>query len=145
MSEKIIKSIVAIALTLTIAYVLTMAINGKKQSVESEFDALETGKDILISIDGKNELIDVEKYIAGVLPYEIEATASLDVVCAQAVAIRTGIYYEMGEETVLEGSKLNYKYMSDREGEKKYGRDEYIRIRNICQRAVIETRTKTMN
>lgn len=144
MSEKILKNLVIVLCVLALTYILTFAINGKKESSEQEFQKLDTGKDVLINIEGQNELMDVEQYIAGVLPYEIDETATLEVACAQAVAIRTSIYFTMGDKTVIEGEKLNYKYMTDREGEKNYGREGYAKMRKICQQAVVETCMESM-
>ena len=57
-----------------------------------------------------NRLLDVEQYIAGVLPGLVEPEANVQIMEAQAVAVRTKIYFAMGESTVIDASNLDFKF-----------------------------------
>ena len=48
-----------------------------------------------------NELVDVEKYVAHIMPGIVDASADDSYLQAQAVALRTKVYYAMGDATVI--------------------------------------------
>ena len=50
-----------------VPYIMTIFINGKCKSTSEELNRISTGRDVIMYSDGKNYLIDVEQYIAGVL------------------------------------------------------------------------------
>ena len=121
---------------------MTSFINGRERSSIEIIDSIDTGKDIVIKSDGGNDLIDVEKFIAGVLPGIISWDSSDRLIEAQAVAVRTKIYYVMGDSSAINSEQLGYKYYTEEEWQKKLGREGYNKYREKYHRAVINTKGK---
>ena len=94
MGEKLTIVAAMAVIMIMMPYLITMAINGKKEDSGLQLKNINTGRDVLININGKNELMDVEEYIAGVLPSVVGPENNDEMLAAQAVAIRTQIYYK---------------------------------------------------
>ena len=116
---------------------LTLALNGRYSGVT--VDMINSGKDVLISSSGENSLMDVEEYIVGVLPGVVDYGVSDQYIQAQAVAVRTKIYFTMGEESVINEDSLNLEYFDDDEYISKYGMENYQAVKNKFEEAVIIT------
>lgn len=144
MGEKIIIGLAVISICIVGPYFLTISMNGKYKDTSSELEKISTGKDVLVVIDGKNFLIDAELYIAGVLPGLISPNSSKESIEAQAVAVRTKIYFEMGEKTVIDAANLGFKYYAKKDYDSKWGRGKYYKIKAIYENAVLNTVKKTM-
>lgn len=139
MGEKITVAIVMSALVVMVPYILTMMINGRNIETSVQIKKIDTGRDVLIQIDGSNQLIDVEEYIAGILPGIAEYSSDISYLEAQAVAVRTKIYFAMGENTIINSSELEYEYYTENEYLKKWGEKNYKQIKNKYDTAVINT------
>lgn len=139
MGERITIMIAMTAIVIMIPYIMTIAINGKQVESGSEIQKVDSGRDVLMQIDGANVLIDVEQYIAGVLPGMVDFSSENSFIEAQAVAIRTKIYYAMGSETVVNASELDYKYYSIQDYINKWGKNNYKQIKDKYDLAVINT------
>ncbi|MDD6327470.1 MAG: SpoIID/LytB domain-containing protein [Lachnospiraceae bacterium] len=139
MGERLTVYVSAIAMVFLFPYILTMAVNGRYGAYASQISNVSTGKDVLIEIEGANMLMDVEQYIAGVLPGLVDPESDIKIIEAQAVAVRTKIYYEMGEETVVSASKLGFSYYSKDDLILRYGRSKYKNVRNVYETATLNT------
>jgi len=139
MGEKITVAITMSVLVVMIPYILTMTINGRNVESGVQIKQIDTGRDVLIQIDGSNQLIDVEEYIAGILPGITEYSSDITYIEAQAVAVRTKIYFAMKENTIINASELDYEYYSEEEYLKKWGEKNYKQIKNKYDTAVINT------
>lgn len=139
MGEKITVAITMSVLVVVIPYILTMTINGRNVESGVQIKQIDTGRDVLIQIDGSNQLIDVEEYIAGILPGIAEYSSDVTYLEAQAVAVRTKIYFAMKENTIINASELDYEYYSEEEYLKKWGEKNYKQIKNKYDTAVINT------
>lgn len=139
MGERLTVYVSAIAMVFLFPYILTMAINGRYGAYASQISNVSTGKDVLIEIEGANMLMDVEQYIAGVLPGLVDPESDIKIIEAQAVAVRTKIYYEMGEETVVSASKLGFSYYSKDDLITRYGKSKYKQARNVYETATLNT------
>lgn len=139
MGERLTVYISAIAMVFLFPYILTMAVNGRYGAYASQISNVSTGKDVLIEIEGANMLMDVEQYIAGVLPGLVDPENDIKIIEAQAVAVRTKIYYEMGEETVVSASKLGFSYYSKDDLILRYGRSKYKQARTVYETATLNT------
>ena len=115
MGEKLTIVVAMAVIMIMMPYLITMAINGKKEDNEFKINNINTGRDVLININGKNELMDVEEYIAGVLPSVAGPDNNDEMLAAQAVAIRTQIYFLMGNETVIREENLTYEYYTKKD------------------------------
>ncbi|MCM1083277.1 MAG: SpoIID/LytB domain-containing protein [Clostridium sp.] len=144
MKDKLLSSVLAGVLCLVIPYLMTIVINGGTRGDGSKITKISTGKDVIVRIDGQNELIDVEQYILGVLPGVVSADADAAVIEAQAVAVRTKIYHSMGSDTIIDAGKLDFTYFSEKELKEKLGEKNYNRIMSVYENAVENTVGKIM-
>ncbi len=83
--------------------------------------------------------MDVEQYIVGVLPSVVDYGATREYIEAQAVAVRTKIYYAMGNNTVVNATDLAFEYFDEEKYMNKYGMDNYQSIEKCFEEAVIST------
>lgn len=139
MRQKMSGIITGVMVVIVVPFIMTMIMNGRKEDVESRLESLDTGKDVLISIEDENKLIDVEQYVAAVLPGEVEPGLSREMLEAQAVAVRTKIYFAMGDKSVIEATELTYRYYDDSAYIERWGQDNYRRIKRLYEEAVINT------
>lgn len=139
MGEKLMTIVATIAIVIMGPYLLTSIINGR-QTQTSLLDGVDTGKDVVIQIDGENLLIDVEEYIAGVLPGLADWTADSTIIEAQAVAIRTKIYYAMAESTLIQANSLEYTYYTKQQIIEKLGEENGKKAQTIYEKAVYNTK-----
>ena len=119
-------------------YVLTSIMNGRNGS-SSSLEGINTGKDVIIQLNGENYLVDVEVYIAGVLPGLIDWRQDVSLIEAQAVAVRTNIYYVMGSKDIINASELEYTYYTREELIEKYGKRSGESAVKVYEKAVSET------
>lgn len=88
--------------------------------------------------DGKN--YDLDQYIVGVLPSEIEMDSSYEAVKSQAVIIRTSILQQMDGKKEVAASKLEESYVTREKLKEEYGEKEYLNYEANLIKAVLETR-----
>ena len=139
MGEKLTIIVAMIAIMVMMPYFITMAVNGKRENNKLSIDNVNTGREVLISINGENELIDVEKYISGVLPGVAGPENNDEMLAAQAVAVRTEIYYKMGNETVIREDNLTYEYYTKEKYIEKWGKKSYSKDMPRYENAVMST------
>ncbi len=144
MKDKLFGSVLAGLFCFIIPYLMTVIINGGTRGNDSKITKISTGKDVIVRIDGKNELIDVEQYILGVLPGVVSADADAAVIEAQTVAVRTKIYRSMGNNTIIDAGKLDFTYFSEKELKEKLGEKNYNKIMSVYENAVENTVGKIM-
>lgn len=137
MGEKLTVGLASAILIIMLPCLLTLAINGRHKKIS--VDMLDSGKDVLIYIDGENTLMDVEQYIVGILPGVVDYGATSEFVEAQAVAVRTKIYFTMGDNTVVDATTLSYEYFDEEKYMNKYGMENYGAIKDVFEQAVINT------
>ena len=139
MGEKLTIIVAMIAIMFMMPYFITMAINGKRENNKLSIDNVNTGREVLISINGKNELIDVERYIVGVLPGIAGPENNDEMLAAQAVAVRTEIYYKMENETVIREDNLTYEYYTKEKYIENWGKKSYSKDMPRYENAVMST------
>lgn len=145
MSERFIVTLTGVITMVFLPYIITMLVNGRYISSTNELANVSTGRDILIEIEGANMLMDVEQYIAGVLPGLVAPDSDMKLIEAQAIAVRTKIYYEMGERTVLPAEELEFQYYSAYDLVERYGRSKYKSARTAYETATINTIKKRIS
>lgn len=130
----------AIAFTLImIPYLITNFLSGRAKEPGERLEKIDSQKDVLININGENQLIDVEVYISKVIPGIADLGSSDQVLRAQVAAVRTNIYYKMGEESVIRQEELEYKYLTKGECEKIWGKSNYNKNMSRVEDAVLQT------
>lgn len=122
---------------------LTYCINGRKADAE-DLAQIATGRDVLITTDEGNALVDAEVYVAHVMPGVVDASADDSYMQAQAVVIRTNVYEAMGDATVIAASELSYQYYTEDDYLAKWGKENYKAIRQRYEQAVLATCGKTI-
>ena len=124
---------------IVIPCLVTFCINGTQTDVAESLEHVSTGRDVLVQTKAGNELVDVEKYIAHVMPGIVDASADDSYLQAQAVALRTKVYYAMGDATVIQASDLEFRYFTEEDYIAKWGRDNYRSVKARYERAVTAT------
>lgn len=141
MGERATILIASIAMIILLPYIMTVSINGKYYE-ENQISQCDSGMDVLMKENGANRLLDVEEYIVGVLPGLISADSEIEVIEAQAVAVRTKIYYSMGTETVVDATTLPYTYYSVDQRLDRWGKKNFRTINSKFEQAVLNTAKK---
>ena len=121
---------------------VTFCMNGRQANPNPEIEQLSTGRDVLVQTKTGNELVDVEVYVAHIMPGIVDASVDDSYMQAQAVALRTKIYYAMGDATVIPASDLEFQYYTEEDYIAKWGRENYKSIKGRYDRAVIATKGK---
>lgn len=142
--ERIAVFFMTIAMVIAFPYIITMLLNGRATDCEQQLKEIHTGRDVIVQCEGKNTLMDVEQYIVGVLPGFVNDATKPDVIRAQAVALRTKIYFEMGNDTVIDSKKLGMTYYSDADYASKYGSKSYRQTKRAYEQAVLDTLQETI-
>ncbi len=143
MREKLTVGLAGIILLFLFPCLITLFINGRHSMVT--VDMINSGRDVLINVNGENVLMDVEEYIVGIMPGVVDYGATKEYMEAQAVAVRTRIYYAMGDGTVVNEETLGMDYYNEEKYMNKYGMDNYQAIKATFERAVINTAGQTIN
>lgn len=128
-----------IASMILVPCLITYCINGKQSEAMTALESISTGRDVLVQTKKGNELVDVEVYIAHVMPGIVDASADEDYLQAQAVALRTNIYYKMGDATVIQASDLEFQYYIEEDYIAKWGRADYKSVKQRYDCAVLAT------
>ena len=121
--------LVAVVCAIVVPCLVTFCVNGKQGDGTVSLERISTGRDVLVQTKAGNELVDVEKYVAHILQ-------------AQAVALRTKVYYAMGDATVIQASDLEFQYYTEEDYIAKWGRENYKSVKARYERAVIATKGK---
>lgn len=141
MIEKITSLLGCMVAIFVLPCILTMLMSGRKQDASSQLLSCESGRDILVQTKNGNELLDIEQYIAGIMPGCVDASATDEYMQAQAVALRTQIVYTMGKETVYMASNLDFKYYTEQDYLAKWG-EGYPSVKERYEQAVLATQGK---
>lgn len=139
MGRKIGSYFISAILIITIPYAFTMIINGNRMKLNERVNSLNTGRDVIVHFDDGNKLLDVEQYLAGVLPGIIDPNSDDSLIEAEAVSVRTAIITAMGDDTVIDSDKIDYRYYTEEEREKRWGRIQY----RICMMPYLDAIIKT--
>ena len=59
MGEKLTIVVAMAIIMVMMPYLITMAVNGKREDNSVRLENINTGRDVLINLNGKNELMDV--------------------------------------------------------------------------------------
>lgn len=132
----------AVVCAIVVPCLVTFCVNGKQNDKAVSLDTISTGRDVLVQTKAGNELVDVEKYVAHIMPGVVDASAGEDYMQAQAVALRTKVYYAMGDETVIAASKLEFQYYTEEDYIAKWGRGRYESVKETYEQAVLATKGK---
>ena len=133
---------VAVVCAIVAPCLITFCVNGRQNDKAVSLDTISTGRDVLVQTKAGNELVDVEKYVAHIMPGIVDASAGEDYMQAQAVALRTKVYYAMGDETVIAASKLEFQYFTEEDYIAKWGREKYLSVKAKYEQAVLKTKGK---
>lgn len=83
---------------------------------------------------------DLDQYLIGVLPTEMDLDSEYEAIKAQTVIARTSILQQMNGKKQIDGSKLEESYISAEKLKEQIGEREYTRKLQLLTKAVLETR-----
>jgi stage II sporulation protein D len=112
-----------------------LQVGGGNNSLESQY----MGKTIQIELQGLNKNIDLEEYVAGVLPGIISIDYDREALKTQAVLVRTNVLKEMTEKNTSDAEDLSYHYMSVEERIALFGDRNYEKNERKIRQAVADT------
>jgi stage II sporulation protein D len=112
-----------------------LQVGGGNNSLESQY----MGKTIQIELQGLNKNIDLEEYVAGVLPGIISIDYEQEALKTQAVLVRTNVLKEMTEKNTSDAEDLSYHYMSVEERITLFGDRNYEKNERKIRQAVADT------
>lgn len=115
------KILIVVALCIIIPWVTTISFTGV---VKREINNI--GSDIKrVRVDvGRSVMeVSVEDYIAGVLAARLSYGEEIELLKAEAVMIRSGIYAAMGDEIFIDDDVISMTYLTDKERKKLWGSD----------------------
>ena len=101
-------------------------------------------KEVLLEVNGLFKSIDVEEYVAGIMPGVIPPDYESEALKTQAVLIRTNVLKEMEEKGSNKASDLSYQYLTQEEREQLWGRKKYDKYESKIEQAVINTSGKVL-
>ena len=92
-----------------------------------------------MELDGQYVVMDVEAYLAGVLPAVMDGSEDLEVWKALAVIERTNIYKKMEGAGNIDENDLGMEYLKEEEISSLWGERNYEAYRKKVEQAVLET------
>lgn len=139
MREKITMIFAMLVLMIMIPYLGTMALTGTIGVAITSVEELNTGKTVSLELDGQYVVMDVEAYLAGILPADMEGSDNLEAWKALAVIERTNIYKRMGGNGNIDESELEMKYLQAAEISEAWGERNYEVYKKVVEQAILET------
>lgn len=83
---------------------------------------------------------DLDQYLIGVLPTEMNLDSEYEAIKAQAVIARTSILYQLKGKKQMDGNKLEEGYITQEKLKEQIGEREYTKKLQLLTKAVLETR-----
>lgn len=139
MREKLTMGFAMVILAVMIPYLGTIAITGVVGEAITNVEELDTGKTVSLELDGQYVVMDVEAYLAGVLPAVMDGSEDLEVWKALAVIERTNIYKKMEGAGNIDENDLGMEYLKEEEISSLWGERNYEAYRKKVEQAVLET------
>ena len=139
MREKLTMGFAMVILAVMIPYLGTIAITGVVGEAITNVEELDTGKTVALELDGQYVVMDVEAYLAGVLPAVMDGSEDLEVWKALAVIERTNIYKKMEGAGNIDENDLGMEYLKEEEISSLWGERNYEAYRKKVEQAVLET------
>lgn len=142
----IVMKVVILLLTIFGPYLLVTFFVGAGGEEANRLEDVYSGREVVVKIDGRNQIIDVEQFIAGELaaeyvnsPEEIEKEYKDGILQAKAVMLRTEIYNKMGEKEIAEEANFSGNYLSMEELSKSWGAVNFTEYWGNIAAAVLDT------
>lgn len=139
MRERLTMVFAMLVLMVMIPYLGTMVLTGTTGVVITSVEELETGKTVSLELDGQYIVMDVEAYLAGILPADMEGSDNLEAWKALAVIERTNIYKQMEGKGNIDESELGMVYLREEEICGLWGERNYEAYMNVVEKAILET------
>lgn len=143
MREKITIWFALVMVAILFPYVVTMCVNGvlEQQAYLSKFHSEKTVK---VKNQGKEEEMDLEEFLVGVVASEISVDYELEAIKAQAVIARTKALREEKETKSDETDRWSLTYVTKEEMREKWGEKRFLQYYNKVRRAVWETKKQVI-
>lgn len=139
MRERLTMAFAIIILAIMIPYLGTMALTGTIGVGITSVEELDTGKTVSLELDGQYVVMDVEAYLAGVLPMSMEGSENLEACKALAIIERTNIYKRMEGRGNIDEADLGMTYLSQEEISQLWGERNYESGMELVKQAILET------
>ena len=135
MNRKFRKITIAAVFLFLVPYIITVFMNGRHMKKDTNSSL----KQVKVQSGNSWKKVPLEEYFIGILAKEIDVAYEEEALKAQAILTRTNIYREISEnkETIFPG-----EYMTYREMEKAWGKQEAQEIRKRLQKVMEETDEK---
>lgn len=128
-------------------YVFTLAVNGRINGIggagSGNFKGTQEESPKRVYLEGKG-FVDGEEYLVGVVARQMPADYETEALKAQAVAARTYLYRQMGDQDEIKEGELNLEGMGEEQMEKMWGSPRFLEYYEKVRGAVEATRGQVM-
>lgn len=116
--NKLVIGILTFIIFITMPFAITMTMTGV---IEGEIsDSLNEIRRVKIKYIAGSKTVDLSNYIAGVMAARFDVSQEPEVLKLESILIRTEIYKAMGDEMVIDSSKLGMEYITQKEMKNKW-------------------------
>ncbi|MBQ4524146.1 MAG: SpoIID/LytB domain-containing protein [Lachnospiraceae bacterium] len=140
LQDMVVTAFAFVAALLLIPYVITWGMNGvgsrKQQTKQLNYNI-----SLEVALQDGKETMNLETYLLGILPAEIDADMPLEVIKAQAVLLRTKLCSEGAE---LSAEELGEWYLGESELKERWTEDKYEENIEKFRQAIAATAGETL-
>lgn len=144
MREKLTIAFAVVILMIMIPYLGTMALTGTVGAGITSIEELDTGKTVSLELDGQYVVLDVEAYLAGILPAAMDGSEEPETWKALAVIERTNIYKRMEGHGNIDQKDLGMTYLTEEEIRELWGERNYEPGMELAEQAILDTAGQTL-
>lgn len=140
LQEMVVTAFAFVAALLLIPYVITWGMNGVG-SMKQQTKQLNYNISLEVALQDGKETMNLETYLLGILPAEIDADMPLEVIKAQAVLLRTKLCSEGAE---LSAEELGEWYLGESELKERWTEEKYEENIEKFRQAIAATAGETL-
>ena len=140
LQDMVVTAFAFVAALLLIPYVITWGMNGVG-SMKEEKQQLNYNISLEVALQDGTETMNLETYLLGILPAEIDASMPLEVIKAQAVLLRTKLCSEGAE---LSPEELGEWYLGESELKERWTEEKYEENIEKFRQAIAATAGETL-
>lgn len=144
MKEKFVIVFAMFILAVAIPYLGTMLWSGVTGTVEESIENITTGKTVSMELDGEYVVMDVEAYLAGVLPAVLDGGEEPELWEALAIIERTNIYKKLEGRGNIDEEELGMRYVPAEELQTRWGEKNYEAYSRKIEKAILATKCRTI-
>ena len=140
--NKLVQLISLLSIIILIPYIITIFLYDTEEKINNE-EKKNTDYRVVMEVEGKEEEVDIEDYLVGVVAAEMPVSFHIEALKAQAVAARTYAIKQMENDKIIEANLINQSYYNDSEM-REIWKNNYAEYYSKIAQAVQETEGEVM-